>query len=418
MLGATDAVVAASLHDNDNEAGPFALSDVERLASQAFDHPDYAPIRSLTLRRLEAYLDDSWGNDQSSLPAACAASVGNLTKAWIRTRAFEDVDAGLASLGKIALRALATRRKHIGYAATSQLADVFPLLASESHDTLRDRYLRTWSGEVEPLFRAAPLEPVDGMSGVVDALLPGITLARGSSLQQAMWQVPASTTSDAVGSILGALEPAVASLEATIGSDSRKYETALEESLSLVYGVSVLRARDADATEATEQGARVLRTVMDVGSSEPGRTALAHTDALELAWSILLATSYINVEDSAMIQAAEALLAALSPDADWSSRPGETYAIAAVTGLKVIVGESESDIDAWIRAVFEHEKRREALGGPYWAWGRHIAGLGRAPSANRNRIAAPPALVDAINAGAVERWPLLNKPCFFYRTDD
>jgi hypothetical protein len=63
---------------------------------------------------------------------------------------------------------------------------------------LRRHYLKAWSEAAAPLFQLAPRETIDGVAGVVDAFLPGVTTARGVSLQQAMWDFIPAHVSEAV----------------------------------------------------------------------------------------------------------------------------------------------------------------------------------------------------------------------------
>jgi hypothetical protein len=243
-LSAVDAVVAASLQFGDNEAGNYALKQLVWLGEQKCHDPEYAAVRALVARRLQSYLDDSWDNDTSTVPAASVSAMGDLVLKWIGIRAFEDAAAGIEILGQIAGRSLVSRRKHIGYAATDKLASSFPFLANQQSDHLSRHYLRAWSEASAPIFRLAAAEPLDGMAGVADALLPGITLAGASSaLQQTMWDVAPPRIPLAVEAILSALEPSIRSLAPDTG-DGRQYEAALADSLSLAYAVSLLLARD------------------------------------------------------------------------------------------------------------------------------------------------------------------------------
>ncbi len=223
VLRAVDSVVQSSINQDDNEAGSYSLVQLVWLGGQDCGDPEYAATRALVLRRISSYLDQTWDNDTSTLPAGSVASIGELTKKWVSIRAFEDASTAMEALGTIVGRAVATRRKHIGYEATGQLAAIFPIICNEPHPGLRKHYLKAWSETSAPLLRAAPLEPVDGMSGVVDALLPGITLARNPSLQQEMWKVAPPLASAAVSAIWDALETALPWLEADM-TEERYYE--------------------------------------------------------------------------------------------------------------------------------------------------------------------------------------------------
>lgn len=409
VLSAVDSVVDSSLKHDDNEAGNYALSQLVWLGAQNFGEPEYAAVRALVVRRLSSYLDDSWNNDTSTVPAGCVVSIGELIRKWVGIHAFEDVSRGLDILGQIAGRAVAARRKHIGYSATDQLAASFPLLCNQPHPGLRKHYLQAWSETAALLMRLAPLEPIDGMSGVVDALVPGVSLARGASLQRTMWEVAPSHASAAVDAILDALEPALQSLDSDT-ADDRTFQHGLTDGLALAYGTALLLAQHRELDSAQEHAARILNGVLIVTNSEAGTKALASGDVAELLWSILLSAAFIGVRDDQLRAAAEALLDGIGADSEWQPPPiDEAYLLAFVVGLKVLAGMSESEIETWEEGVLAAQ-RRDPFGASQWEWGWRIEGLGRAPSANRNHVAAPPAIFAAINDAAVERWPGLGSP--------
>lgn len=406
ILSATDAVVDSGLKNDDNEAGNYALKQLVLLGAQECGDPEYAAARALVVRRLSSYLDDSWDNDISTLPAACVVSIGELVTKWVGIRAFEDASRGVEILGQIALRAIATSRKHIGHAATDQLAASFPVLGNEPHPGLRGHYLKAWSETSVPLLRLAPLEPVDGMAGVVDALLPGITLARGTSLQQAMWEVAPSRVPGAVGAILDALEPSMLSLESDTGDDG-SYQQGLADCLALAYGTALLLAQHRQQDSAQEHAVRILKSALNVTSSEAGTRAITSGDVAELVWSILLTAAFVGLDNDLLRVAAEALLDGIGADDAWEPPPvDEAYMLAFVVGLKVVAGISESEIQTWEDTVLAAQQG-DPFGGISWDWGSRIEGLGRAPSTNRNHVVAPPAIFAAINNAAIERWPQL-----------
>lgn len=406
VLSATDSVVRSSLQHADNEAGNYALRQLVFVGSQGFGDLDYAAARSLVLQKLNSYLNDSWNDDISTIPAASVVSIGELVRAWARIRAFEDVSSGLEALGQIGVRAIATRRKHIGYAATDQLAASFPRLANEPHSGLRRGYLKAWSEASAALMRLAPFEPIDGMAGVADALVPGVTVARSSSLQQVMWEVQSPNVAAAVRAILDALEPAVSSLQSE-ANENRIYERGFAEALSLAYGVTLLLSRIKDSDSGREQALRVVNMLLKATASDAGSKALSSADIAELVWSILLAAHYVGVNDDSLTNTTKSLLERIAVDEEWEPPPpDEEYMLAFIVGLKILAGISLNEINEWE----EHVRSKQLSGDPfgsYWDWGMRIEGFGRAPSANRNRPAAPPAVIDAVNASALDQWPEL-----------
>lgn len=408
VLSGTDSVAASSLQHADNEAGNYALRQLVIVGSQGFKDLDYSAARSLVVQKLKSYLSDAWDNDISTIPAASVVSIGELVRAWANVHAYEDVSRGLEALGEIAARAIATRRKHIGYAATDQLAACFATLADVPHSGLRSGYLGAWSQASALVMRLAPIEPVDGMSGVADALLPGITLARSSALQQAMWEVDSRNVAAASGAILDALRSAVSFLESDI-NDNRTYERGLTEALSLAYGVSLLLSRTRTTDEGKEQALGIVKLLLDATRSDTGSKALTSADVAELAWSILLAAHFLAVENDSLTNAAESLLERLGADDDWEPPPpDEEYMLAFALGLKILAGTPLDEVNRWE----DHVRAKQHAGGPfgsYWDWGMRIDGFGRAPSANRNRPAAPPAVIDAVNDSALGRWPELRR---------
>lgn len=403
VLSGTDSVIASSLQHDDNEAGNYALRQLVIVGSQGFKDLDYAVARTFVVQKLKAYLDDAWDNDISTIPAASVVSIGELVRSWVSVHAYEDAVGGLEALGEIAARAIATRRKHIGYAATDQLAICFPILANVPHFDLRRGYLRAWSQASALVMRLAPLEPVDGMSGVADALLPGITLARSASLQPAMWEIAHDNVPMAADAIMDALETALSQLPNDV-KDDRAFEHGLTDALSLAYGVALVLSRSKGAGDGKDQAERVVKMLMEATRSGPGSKAVASADVAELSWSILLAAQFSDVEDDLLTSAAETLLERLGAENDWEPPPpDEEYMLAFALGLRTVAGVPLNDLDQW-----EERVRARQSGGPfgsYWDWGIRIEGFGRAPSANRNRPAAPPATIDAVNDAAVERWP-------------
>lgn len=407
VMSAMDSVVGSSVQNADNEAGNYALKHFVVLGRQAFRDPDYAAARAIVLQKLNSWVNEAWGNDVSTVPAASVVSIGELTRAWAEIHAFEDVAAGLAALSGIGARATAAQRKHIGYAATDQLAASFPALANQPHSGLRGHSLKAWSEASASLMRLAPLEPIDGMSGVVDALLPGITLAKGASLQQKIWEVAPEYVSEGVDAILGALESSLSSLENDV-ADDQMFERGLIEAFSLLYGTTLLLSRNSDPDSAQQQSGRILKLIMKTIASDRGSKTLATADVAELVWSVLLGCHHFGLEDAFLSDAAESLLTYTGADEGWEpSPPDEEYMLGFILGLKVLAGVPEAEINTWEQETRKQQASGDRFAMSFWDWGMRIEGFGRAPSANRNRPAAPPAVIDAVNDSALSRWPRL-----------
>ena len=404
VLGAADRLIDACIQHDDNEAAQYGIRQIVRIGGKGYADPDYASVRSLAFQRLSSWVDRTWDNDTSTIPAGGMVGMGDLIGAWVLTSAYEDVQRELQTLSKTALRSMATRRIHIGQAATGQLARLFPVLANESNDHLRSEYLNQWTEEVVPLALMAPHEPLTGMAGVVDALVPGMTLAGGHFLQRTIWAVDPPALSDAAGAVLAVLDKAVGGF-ARLDTDEQMLVRGLTEYLVVAYQTLLVLVANRDSLDGAAQAEEFLALVEAVAESDKLASVLLSPDVAEVVWSILLASSALQVEEASLVRVSEVILGALGVPGSWDPPPLDgAYLRAFVSGLMVITQQSDDAIEAWESAAIE----AEAGGGPFgsaWDWGMHIGGLGRSPSTNRNRVTASQSLLDHLNSQAIERFP-------------
>lgn len=405
VLTAADTVVDSSLQQGNNEAGNHALKLVADVGTLKVADPDYAAARNLVSRRLQNYLDRTWDDDVSTVPANAVGTLGGLANQWVTSGAYQDASKLLEDLSKIAIRATATRRVHIGMVATEQLAQLLPAMANAEPEHMRRHYLEAWTRAATPLMTVAPVEPLDRMYSVCDSLVPGISLAPGADLQQRLWFVDSNASTAAVTAILDAVSASLKQLFSgeVPALEQRDLERAVADMLSLVYAVTVLLAAH-HRPDAAPQAARAL----DLGTraainAHDGRGYLS-PDVAELAWSIILAANAAALEEEKVASTAADLIEALGLRHGQQLAPvDEGFMIAFGVGLQVLAGTEESKIQAWVHSI---EGSDDPFSGIY-DWGLRIEGLGSAPSANRNRVIAPPATIDAINQRAIQHWPRL-----------
>lgn len=405
VLTAADAVVDASLQQGNNESGNHALMLVAGVGTLKVADPDYAAARSLVARRLQDYLDRTWDDDVSTVPANAVAKLGDLANQWVASGAYEDARRLLQNLSKIAIRATASRRVHIGMVATEQLAQLLPVMANVEPEHLRTHYLEAWTQATIPVMTVAPVEPLDQMYSVCDSLLPGTSLAPGTDLQQCLWSVDGNASTAAVSAILGAVSVSMKrlSLDDTPVLEHQDLERAITDTLSLVYAVTVVLAAH-QRDDATTQAARAVDLGIQATIKAQDERGYLSPDVAELAWSILLAANAAALDERKVATSAADLIEALKLRHGQQLGPvDEGFMIAFGVGLQVLAGTDDSEIQARVRSI-------EESGDPFsriYDWGLRIEGLGRSPSANRNRVNAPPAVIDAINRQAVQRWPRL-----------
>lgn len=406
VLTAVDSVIDACIQHEDNEAGNYAIRQLVHLGARGYSDPDYAAVRSLASSRLTTYVDRTWDNDSSSVPAASVTAIGDLVAHWITASAYEDVMRGLETLSKMAMRALLARKVHIGSAATSQLASVFVFLANEEVTTLRDQYLERWSEAVVPIARVAPYEPLFGMYGVADALVPGLSLGGGASLQQAIWSIDPSHALAAADAILSFLEKSISWLRSD-EVEQNAVDKGLAEYLAVAYQALLLLVGRRDKVEAVSGAERALEFLLAATSSEAGTAALSSTSVVEAGWSIILASGALGASDERLAEASNTLLDRLGVDNGWDAHPRiDAYEFSFAVGLMVIAGRPEDEISAWEDRILATDDQQGPFGWR-WDWGMYIEGLGRSPATNRNRATASQSIFNYVNQSAVDRWPLL-----------
>lgn len=406
VLGTADRLIDACIQHDDNEAAQYGIRSIVAMGGKGYTDIDYASVRSLAFQRLSSWIDRTWDNDTSTIPTAGVVAMGDLLSQWVSSSAYEDVERQLETISKIAFRSTITRRIHIGQAATGQLARLFPLLANEPNAHLRSQYLRRWTDGATPLALMAPHEPLTGMAGVADALVPGMTLAGGPSLQRTIWSVDPVALRDAAEALLAMIRKAVGGF-ATDETEEQAVERGLAEYLALAYQVLLVLVANRDSVEAKPQGEDALALLTAVATSDQLVPALRSPDAAEVVWSIILASSALGVEEDSLAGVSGIILSSVGvPDSGEPPPFDGAYVRAFVAGLMVINRQSTESIEAWETAAIEAESGRGPFGSA-WDWGMHIGGLGRSPSTNRNRVTATQSLFNLVNALAVERFPEL-----------
>ena len=406
VLGAANRLIDACIQHDDNEAAQYGIRQIVRIGGKGYADPDYASVRSLAFQRLSSWVDRTWDNDTSTIPAAGMVAMGDLIGAWVLSSAYEDVQRELQTLSKTALRSMATRRIHIGQAATGQLARLLPVLANESNDHLRSEYLKQWTDGTVPLALMAPHEPLTGMAGVADALVPGMTLAGGPFLQRTMWSVAPAALPDAAGAVLAMLDKAVGGL-ARGDTDEQTLERGLTEYLVVAYQALLVLVANRNAVDGTAQAEESLALVTAIATSDTLASILSAPDVAEVLWSIILASSALGVGRDRLAEVSGSILAALGIPGAWTPPPLDSaYLRAFVSGLMVVNGQSIDAIEAWVSEAIEAEAGWEPFGSA-WDWGMYIKGLGRSPSTNRNRVTASQSLFNLVNSLAIEGYPEL-----------
>lgn len=406
VLGAADRLIEACIQHDDNEAAQYGIRQSVKMGGKGYADTDYASVRSLASQRVSSWVDRTWDNDTSTIPAAGMMAMGDLIAAWVSSSAYEDVQRELQTISKTALRSIDTHRIHIGQAATGQLARLFPVLANESNDHLRREYLKKWTKGTVPLALRAPHESLTGIAGVADSLVPGITLAGGPFLQRTIWEVIPPALPDAAGALLAMLHGAIGGF-ARGDTDEQTLERGLTEYLVVSYQTLLVLVANRDSIDGAAQAQESLALVTSIATSDKLASVLSSPDVAELVWSIILASSGLRIEEDSLVRVSGSILDALRVPDFWDQPPFDgAYLRAFVSGLMVINGQTDDAIGAWESAPIEAEAGRGPSGSA-WDWGMHIGGLGRSPSTNRSRVTAPQSLLDFVNSLAIERYPKL-----------
>ncbi len=404
VLGAADRLIDACIQHDDNEAAQYAVRQIVAMGGEGYADPDYASVRSLTFQRVSSWVDRTWDKDTSTIPAVGIVAMGDLIQAWVSSSAYEDVQRELQTVSKTALRSIVTRRLHIGQAATGQLARLFPILANEPNRHLRSEYLKEWTEATVPLAVMAPHEPLTGMAGVADALVPGMTLAGGPFIQRTIWAVDPSALPDAAGAVLAMLDKALTGF-ARGDADEQTLEQGLSEYLVVAYQALLVLVANRDSVDGTVQAKECLAFITAIAASDTLAPILSAPEVAEVVWSIILACSALGVGSDRLAQVSGSILAALGIPGPWTSSVLDgPYVRAFVIGLMVMNGQSNDVIEAWATEATKAEVERGSFGSGL-DWGMHIEGLGRSPSTNRNRVTAPQPLFNLVNSLAIERFP-------------
>lgn len=406
VLEAFDSVEDACIHHDDNEAANYGIRQITRLAGKGYTNSDYSAVRYFAADRLTKLVDRTWDNDETTVPAASVTALGEMVVLWAATGAYEDAIRGIESLAEVARRALLSRRIHIGAPAVVQLVKVLPEIAGETRAPVRKQYLDAWSAGAVGISTLGPLEPMGGLYGVADALVPGISLGSGESLQQTIWSVPPDASLEVAASILQFLEGSVAWVHSG-EAEERTVEKGLSEYFTVAYQVLLLLVARVDQIDGVDIATRILAFVASTMQSDPGARSLRSDDVAEVVWSILLAAGAIGVPDDQIASSAEQLIECLEIEG-WGSDflHFDAYLFSFVVGLLILSGRKEAEIAAWEDRVLALDRGPAPFSWQY-KWGFHIEGLGRSPSTNRNRVAAAAAVFGTVNQGALRRWPLL-----------
>lgn len=405
VLTAADAVMDASLQQSNNEVGNHSLKLLANVGTLQVTDPDYAAARSLVAQRLKDYLDRTWDDDVSTVPANAISTLGGLAEQWVAGGAHDDGRRALEDLSKVAIRATTTRRIHLGIVATEQLAKLLPTMANVQPAQLREHHLSAWTEAVTPLMTVAPLEPLDHMYSACDALLPGISLAPGADLQQCFWSVSHDASTAATTAVLDGVSVSFDRLVSDNGRslEPHEFERAIADTLSLVYGVTVLLAAHS-RDDAVAQAERAVYLGVRATIRAQDERGYLSADVAELAWSVFLAARTAGLHEEKIATSATELIEELGLRGRLELAPIDRgFMVAFGVGLQVLAGIAEADIDAWVSSA---QGAADPFSGIH-DWGLRIEGLGRAPSANRNRVAAPPVVIDEINRRAVQHWPQL-----------
>lgn len=408
VLGTFDAAIERAVESTENEVGNYLIDRLVDVGTQRYDHPDYAAVRSLVPMRLSRYLDAAWDDDLTTVAASVVVGYGTLVSRWSDVGAVRDAILAMDNLSQVATRAILSNRKHIGLAATGQLARVFPELPSSTHSFRREALLEAWLKAATGPAGLGIAEPLAGVASTAHALVPGITLGGTPMLQQTMWQTPKPAIPDAAGALV-ALAARLLPVYRKVDEPARGLVADL---LALAYGAVLLTGAHCADDPAFEGGPApeaaaelAVSVLMDSQLEHP----LDDGDLLELVWSTLVASAFAARDRALLASAAEEICARLLPLEDgWEPVPWEAgYVVAFLRGVMTAAGKSSEEI-----AEVEAEASSRMSSGPEpWArlgildWGDHLDPLGRVPSLNLNRVHAPYGLVAAVERWAVSAWP-------------
>lgn len=403
LLSMVDEMVQQGLSIPLDDAAVHPIVSLEKLFAFEAESDSYSVVRSVALIKLKNWIQAGWSDDNTRVPASAVEAIGQLLRHAVRTGAHEDAIHAMSALHEIGAQSVAERRTHISKTAMQELVTALSAFLAADSEDLRNYLVSRWAQDARQLSRLRLLEANVFFIRATEAIFPGITLW-GKGLQEviALLGPYAHLSSQVVQPLANWLQVALQDFGAR--KENQVHYFAIE-ALALLYCLGLTQAHAVAAGEPprTNEVARIvdvlLRWVAWLPAEDVGEILL-DPDIDEMVWSVLLAAAYAADEPELLTKSADPILNRLTDRLAQDTPVHDTFTSEFVTGLMVATSRPEEEIAEVIERLVERRRWGSTYRGIY------IDGLGRVPSANRNRAAiADPQLYEVINSWAAEKFP-------------
>ncbi|MBF8191588.1 hypothetical protein ITP53_39030 [Nonomuraea sp. K274] len=396
LLSASKEIVLAG-HSKGNEfdrTAQHCVTKILALATASSTEIEFSASRTLVTQALADYIELTWKNDKSLIPATAASALGEAVKAFISARAYEDAIRTMESMKDLTLKAVVDDRRHISLSCVEGAIGTLPVILATDDRAARDGLLAAYveildlMRKIRPALRFHFNEPTS-------IVFPGIALGQ-KGLQHVLWDV--KRTEEAMSSAERLLLPWIgrALQEFSVAEDEDTARKCVEDSLALLLCVALwFSSSNVSPPRAQKVADTAVSWMISGEHAASHRRIILTPDIAELLWSCLLAAAY-GARKPEILRAAAGHIKSLI-----ESEPSEgefgTYIIDFIKGVYVGSGATAADADKYM-------KLRPQPYGPRYD-GIHLDGFGNAPSMNRNATVNPPQLIDTINAWAITEFP-------------
>lgn len=401
LLSIADEMVKESLALPLDDVAVHPVKALERLFVLEVPNDSYSVVRSAALQRLKGWIQQSWKDDNTRVPASAVRAIGQLLRESVRLQAHEDALHALIALHDIGAQAVSDQRTHISQSAMQEIVSALSSFIGADDPKLRAYLLKRWTQEARGLSQLRMAEAHVYFMRSTEVIFPGISLW-GRGLQEVIAQLgPYAHISSEVGRPL--VEWLTKSLAWFGGRTYSADEYFAVDALAVLYCLALTQAhavaagkpaRVKEAEQLTDAAMGWILRISDDTEDAP----VLNPDVAELVWSILLTTSFIADRPQLLTDSAVLLLEKLDDHLQGSER-FDAFSVEFIIGLQVAAHRPGSEILTARDVLTETDP---------WGGidrGMRIEGLGRVPSLNRNRVAvADMQVIDLINEWAVARF--------------
>lgn len=407
LLDAVDELVTPDLHGRRDEIARYAVQQVSRLLAQPHRAFDYAGVRSAVLSHLVRWIDTTWKNDSSTVPATAATELSSAITTFASYGAHEDAQRALDRLKELMVKSCVAQRTHIATTAFDGFIRALATFCTLPDERVRRHHLKRWSRVAFDLVPIMHAERNQFFQRPSEVMLPGIVIGARPGLQEALWFV-VDRTGDVVSAATAQskwVRSYLALAAQDPGGNPVVDSAELQHALAVVCcALGTIAAVGSEAE--SESSAAAVTTLLDGAldwtkalKTERVRELVLYDETAELLWTAILMAGYCLHDRELCRSVASHLLEQLDLTAYDDTL--DEYVLAVIHGLMIV---SDVPVEEALPAVSRLRSTDPWDSGALWD---HIEGLGVAPSVNRNRTMTPPAVITAINAWAVETYPRL-----------